>query len=408
MSPKRRWVLATSVVSVVGVALSGCGGGEERSSSAGQQGDYVIGIDDVLSGPLAGYGQSFLTSARAAVEYVNDNGGVNGRNVRLETADSAAAGQNASAAAQQLINAKGAMAILGFTLSDDCAAVSAVAESRKVPIVCTSTPAAQLAPVKDYVFASNDVEVQEIPGMVAFAQETLGFGPGTRFAIVDTSPTGVQLWAEGLTKALEKEGFELTTHQTIPVTAVNGSTQISEVVSSNPDIIFAEPVASQYQPLVQALRAAGNDAPIVAAHNGANYGGLSTIKDAGLYNATATEFVVDAAPEGEGAKMYADAMAAIGEGSPAQMNGVIGAPGFLATYGVIKALENCADECTGEKLASAMEKVSIPMPGLVSGNYGWTAELHQPYHEYFFYHWDDAAQQPVIAQSGVPYDNLSQ
>src|ERR1700678_1836213 len=67
-------------------------------TSSAAAGDYVIGVDDVLSGPLASYGQSFLINARAAVNYVNANGGVNGHQVKLVSADSASTGQNASSA----------------------------------------------------------------------------------------------------------------------------------------------------------------------------------------------------------------------------------------------------------------------------------------------------------------------
>ncbi|MCU1612738.1 MAG: livK [Frankiales bacterium] len=418
MSLTKRWTVATSVAVVAGAILTGCGGGGSTSSSASSSGSssgssssgttYVLGVDDVLSGPLAGYGQSFLTSAKAAVAYINSKGGVNGHKFQLETADSAAAGQNAGAAAQQLISAKNASAILGFTLSDDCTAVSTLATTRKVPIICTSTPSALLSPVKKFVFASNDVEVQEVPGMVKFAQDTLHLKSGTKFAIIDSSPTGVQLWAKSLQSALENVGFQMVTHQTIPVTAVNGSTQISQVVSAKPDVVFAEPVASQYQPLVQALRAAGNQAPIVAAHNGANYVGVSTIKDPGLYDVTPTEFVTDTNPTGSGAQLYAAAMSGIGQGTAAGMNGVIGTAGFLGTYATAQAVGKCGDSCTGDQLAAQMEKVKLSLPGLVSGDYGWRSSLHQPYQKYFIYHWDASAQKTVPAASAVPFGDLSQ
>ncbi|HEX3956129.1 MAG TPA: ABC transporter substrate-binding protein, partial [Trebonia sp.] len=114
MRANKRLISIAGVGCALAAALAGCSSGGSSSAAAGPassgaaasgaasaSGDYVIGVDDVLSGPLASYGQSFLTNARAAVNYVNANGGVNGHQVKLATADSAATGQNASAAAQQ-------------------------------------------------------------------------------------------------------------------------------------------------------------------------------------------------------------------------------------------------------------------------------------------------------------------
>ena len=395
---KRRFAAVGAACALFSV-VAGCGGG---SGSSGSDGDYVIGVNDVLSGPLASYGQSFLTQARGAVTYVNNHGGINGHKVSLVTADSAAVGQNASAAAQQLVNTQGVSAMLGFTLSDDCGAVSSIATSRKVPIVCTSIPPGELNPVKKYVFAGNDIELQEIPGTVAFAKDELKLGSGTRFAILDSNPLGVQLWAKKLTGELEQAGFTSVAHETIPATSVNGSTQIANVVAAKPQVVFAEPVASQYLPLIQALRAAGNNAPVIAAHNGVGYTGLTTIKDPNLYSITTTEYLLDpAAPVGQGQQIYAEGMAANGQTTAAQVNNTIGAPGFLSTYAVTQALKACGHPCSGAKLADAMEQLKIDFPGIVSGTYGWSDKLHSPYSHLYIYGWDAATQKPKIAKEGV-------
>ncbi|HVV08122.1 ABC transporter substrate-binding protein [Amycolatopsis sp.] len=392
---KRRFAAVGAACALVSV-LAGCGSG------SGSGGDYVIGVNDVLSGPLASYGQSFLTQAKGAVTYVNNHGGINGHKVNLVTADSAAVGQNASAAAQQLVNSQNVSAMLGFTLSDDCSAVSSIATSRKVPIICTSVPPDELTPVKKYVFAGNDIELQEIPGTVAFAQNELKLGPGTRFAILDANPLGVQLWAKKLTGELQAAGFTSVAHETIPATSVNGSTQIANVVAANPQVVFAEPVASQYLPLIQALRAAGNNAPVIAAHNGVGYTGLTTIKDPNLYSITTTEYLLDpAAPAGQGQQIYAEGMSATGQTTAATVNNTIGAPGFLSTYAVTQALAACGYPCSGAKLADAMESLKIDFPGVVSGTYGWTGQLHSPYSQFYVYGWDATAQKPKIAKEGV-------
>src|ERR1700722_19042338 len=251
----KRFISIAGAGRVLAAVLAGCssgGSGTPASGAPSASGDYVIGVDDVLSGPLASYGQSFLTNARAAVSYVNANGGVNGHQVKLVSADSAATGQNASSAAQQLISGQNVTAMVGFTLSDDCSAVSTLASARQVPIVCTSIPPSSLSPVQQYTFAGGDVEIEEVPGTLAFVKNYLKLAPGSTFAILGANPLGTQLWAKQLTTAMEGAGYKSVAQELIPVTSVNGSTQISQVVTAKPDIVFAEPVASMYLPLDQA------------------------------------------------------------------------------------------------------------------------------------------------------------
>jgi hypothetical protein len=274
-----------------------------------------------------------------------------------------------------------------------------LASARQVPIICTSTSSSLLSPVQKYTFAGNDVELEEIPGTLAFVKNYLKIAPGSTFAILDTSPLGVQLWAKQLTSQLESAGYKSVAHQTIPVTSVNGSTQIAQVVAAKPDIVFAEPVASQYLPFVRALRAAGNNNPIVVAHNGTGYEGIASIQDPHLYGLTPTEFITNPASTAPGAKMYIDGMTSISETSLTQLNGIIGAPGFLSTYGVMQSFKTCGYPCGGAKLATAMESLKLnSLPGLVSGTYGWTSSLHTPYSQLFVYAWDPGTKAPKIVE----------
>jgi branched-chain amino acid transport system substrate-binding protein len=413
----KRFISTLSVGCALAAVVAGCsssGSSSSNSNSTGSNstgssstasnasgaasGDFVIGVDDVLSGPLASYGQSGLINARAAVSYVNANGGIDGHQVKLVTADSAATGQNASSAAQQLISADNVSAIVGFTLSDDCAAVSALASAHQVPIVCTSIPSTLLSPVQKYTFAGNDVELEEVSGTLNFVKNYLKLAPGSTFAILDSNALGVQLWAKQLTSELQAAGYKSVAHQTIPLTSVNGSTQISQVVSAKPDIVFAEPVASEYLPLVRALRAAGDNGPVVSAHNGVGYQGVASIQDPNLYGLTPTQYITNMASTEAGAKMYIDGMNSIGQTSLTQLNGIIGVPGFLGTYGVAQSFKACGYPCSGAKLATAMESLKLTLPGLVSGTYGWSPSLHSPYTQLFIYVWDPATKAPKIVK----------
>lgn len=423
MNTNRRFISIVGLGCAAAAALAGCSSAASSASSASAPavsstsaatssssaaspaasaaGDYVVGVDDVLSGPLASYGQSFLIDARAAVSYVNAHGGVNGHQVKLVSADSAATGQNASSAAQQLISTENVNAIVGFTLSDDCAAVSALATAHQVPIVCTSIAPSQLSPVEKYTFAGGDVEIEEVPGTIAFVENYLKLAKGSTFAILGANPLGTQLWAKQLTTAMTAAGYKSVATELIPVTSVSGSTQIAQVVAAKPDIIFAEPVASMYLPLIQALRAAGSNAPVVSAHNGVGYQGIVSIKDPNLYGITPTEYITSTASTQAGAAMYISGMKSIGQTTLSQLNGIIGAPGFITVYGITQALKTCSYPCSGADLATALQSLKLTLPGLVSGTFGWTSALHTPYTHEFVYAWDPTTKAPKIVEQSL-------
>ena len=77
-------------------------------ASAQQQGvskdEIVIGTIQDLSGPIAGFGKQIRSGMQLAVDELNEQGGINGRKVKLIVEDSAYDPKKAVLAAQKLVN----------------------------------------------------------------------------------------------------------------------------------------------------------------------------------------------------------------------------------------------------------------------------------------------------------------
>jgi branched-chain amino acid transport system substrate-binding protein len=77
-------------------------------ASAQQQGvskdEVVIGTIQDLSGPIAGFGKQIRSGMQLAVDELNEQGGINGRKVKLIVEDSAYDPKKAVLAAQKLVN----------------------------------------------------------------------------------------------------------------------------------------------------------------------------------------------------------------------------------------------------------------------------------------------------------------
>jgi branched-chain amino acid transport system substrate-binding protein len=99
-----------------------------------EAGDIKIGLANPLTGPLAGSGERNRTAVGLAVQRINADGGVLGREVSLVTADDACGTDQAAAAALELIMA-GVVVIVGHLCSHSSLVAAAVYEAAGLPMI---------------------------------------------------------------------------------------------------------------------------------------------------------------------------------------------------------------------------------------------------------------------------------
>ncbi|MFM8767413.1 MAG: ABC transporter substrate-binding protein, partial [Rubrivivax sp.] len=75
--------------------------------------EVLLGSIQDLSGPIAGFGKQVRNGLLLAVDEVNEQGGVNGRKLKLVVEDSAYDPRKAALAAQKLVNQDKVFAMLG-------------------------------------------------------------------------------------------------------------------------------------------------------------------------------------------------------------------------------------------------------------------------------------------------------
>ena len=81
-------LVSAALVVALGMSLTACGSSSSDGEKTGNEGGkLIIGGTYTLSGTCAHAGQNTLKGAKAAVEYINKNGGVNGKKVELKYYD---------------------------------------------------------------------------------------------------------------------------------------------------------------------------------------------------------------------------------------------------------------------------------------------------------------------------------
>ena len=108
-------------------ALLACSGQNED--------DFVVGLLAPLTGVMAGHGESMEMGTRIAVAELNENGGINGRNVSLVVLDTQSDPGVAAQRAREVLGRNSAELVLGTGLSSETLAVIPITTAAEVPFV---------------------------------------------------------------------------------------------------------------------------------------------------------------------------------------------------------------------------------------------------------------------------------
>ena len=89
---------------VAACALALLGGAAQAQQQGVSKNEILLGSIQDLSGPLAGFGKQVRLGMMLRVDEINEQGGVNGRKLRLIVEDSGYDPKKAVLAAQKLVN----------------------------------------------------------------------------------------------------------------------------------------------------------------------------------------------------------------------------------------------------------------------------------------------------------------
>ncbi len=115
--------------------------------------EIKIGTFQAMSGPVAVIGQSVANGMKAYFNYVNDNGGIYGRNINLIVADDQFNPAKTTVEVKRLIENDKVFALVGGLGTPGNLAVIDYVNKMKVPYVYQASGSSLLAiPPKKYIF----------------------------------------------------------------------------------------------------------------------------------------------------------------------------------------------------------------------------------------------------------------
>jgi ABC-type branched-subunit amino acid transport system substrate-binding protein len=216
----------------------------------------VIGQSAALSGAQADFGKDIRDGALAYFETINQQGGLNGRRIRLVSLDDGGNDAKAKENTLQLINQEKALALFGYIARPSSIAGAKVASEAKVPFLAPFSGTPALYRFDPYVFTVRASYDDELAGMVqqlvATGHKRIGFA-----YLNDARQVNVPL----VEKLLAQHGLKPTVLIGLDRTSGEVTAQAKELVNSNPEVLLALANNLPLTALTREARKLGNMTP---------------------------------------------------------------------------------------------------------------------------------------------------
>jgi branched-chain amino acid transport system substrate-binding protein len=365
---------AAMIASAFALGVAGCGGdGDEAAGTTepAADGPITIGWAHDSSGQMAPFDGPALAAAKIRVEQINEEGGVDGRDLQIETCDT----QN---------NEPARARVCATTLLEDGADIvfvtcdvdfatpvvqEAISQGTLAIAPCIGTD--QMGPKRfgeqgRLAFSFGNVAQDEGSAMAEFAWER-----GWRTAALATNT--VIVYFQNVVQAFEARftelGGEIVARETYATGADNVDAAVSRLNAAEADVVVTSTAFGELPALVSGLRALGDETPILNSWAGDGTYWVTDNPPVTNYYAVTYASVFGDDPSEEVRELI-DALT--------QAGAQPGTGGFLAGAGaidgVVEAIRRADGSTEGEALASELEEFEDVET--VSGNVNFSPELH--------------------------------
>lgn len=371
---KMRYTKKFGSLALVGLlstaVLAACGDEEGSSNDA----DTIkIGANLELSGNVAIYGSSVLDGAELAIEEINANGGIDGKQIELVQADNKSENAEATSAALKLIEQDKVVAMIGPATSGNTAATVELAAENKVPLITASGTAPNITvndkgEVNEYAFRTCFIDPFQGTVAANFASNELS---AKNVAIFGDNASD---YAKGLAKSFKEQiqanGGTVVGEESYVAKDTDFRTQLTNLKSKNPDFIFIPGYYEEVGLIVKQARELGITVPLMGADG---WDSPTLVELAGgdaLNNTFITNHYSSEDPDDTIQKFVQAFKDANGDTAPNAFNAL----GYDTVYYLADAIDR-ADSLDGEAIKNALEETKDL--SLVTGTFS-IDENHNP------------------------------
>lgn len=197
--------------------------------------EIKIGAILPLTGDVAMYGEIVKDAMELAVEEVNNQGGIEGRNINVIFEDSQAKPELAINSANKLITIDKVAVIIGAMASSEVQSLAPILNKKEVVLISPAATGHEITTAGDYIFRTIVSDIYDGTAMARFAFNEKGVKRVGVFYITEAGPQGV---AEAFIAEFEELGGEILAVETIHRGDQDYRSQISKIEVKKPEAIY--------------------------------------------------------------------------------------------------------------------------------------------------------------------------
>lgn len=205
---------------------------DETSGSGSDR--IAIGFVGPLTGENANIGIPIMRGVELAINELNENGGIDGKQLVGVFEDGKCNAKDATTAVRKLIDQDRVMAIVGGTCSSETLAMAPIVEENKIPLISPSSTNPSITNAGDYVF--RVVGSDSLQGKV-MAEHVVDQGDRDVAIIYQNSDYNIGL-KNVFSETLEELGGVVVRAESYESDAKDYKTQLTKIKAADPDALY--------------------------------------------------------------------------------------------------------------------------------------------------------------------------
>jgi len=260
-----RGIVGASIV----LALSGT-----PFAGSGANAPYEIPAFVSQTGPFAFVGAQQAKSLAAIEEFVNRSGGVNGHALKFVVQDDHSSPQVSAQLMSEAVAANAPFVIGGGTAST-CGAAAGLIRDTGPLLYCLT--AGVHPPTGSYIYATGFSSVDQIGAAVRYFRER-GWHKVALLTTNDASGQDADRTIDSVFALPQNKAEAIVAREHFSIGDISIAAQVTRIRNANPDAVLAWVTGSPLGTVLQALRDAGVDLPLVSTSGNASYTELAAFK----------------------------------------------------------------------------------------------------------------------------------
>jgi branched-chain amino acid transport system substrate-binding protein len=371
--------------SATATATQGTGTNTAAATSTAAAGPYKVGYVGALSGSLAAYYGVTADGVKAAVDFANAHGGVNGRQIQLLLEDDQGDATKAVAALKKLDSQEQVLALTGGGLSSSIDALVPGIGTANLPAIFGPSITRNALASSSIFSMGEDLTRECLIGADYLIQK---FNP-TSFAVVGINPPQGVDAVHSAEAYLKAKGKSVVDEEILDVAATDATAAAQAAASKKPDaILICTMTTPLYTTFLQGVRLQGlNNTPIFGVGGAASTSLLKALNDSNFY---VTRLYLAPLPQTAGTTDLITQARTNGV-SDTELGSALLSNGWAIGKVLIAGLEKCGGSCDRSGLRNAIAGLSNLDVG-VTGPVTFSASDHQGTASGRVYSWQNGAE----------------